>query len=150
MPAMSRIVKLSVALVSFLGFALAVLLSLYAVMAWMMVWIGNKSYTGFYSRLGAPLLLTSLAVGCFLTTIRLTQGKKWAWWGAIAAAALAGGFGLYCMWAAFYSKDDYIKSEVIFVLFCGLAFAIPAAVTAVLLNLPQVRRTFLAPLATDL
>jgi hypothetical protein len=142
---LSRIVNTSVALISFFGFALAALLWLYAVMAW----IGNRSYTGVYPRFGAPMLLTSLAVGCFLTTIRLIQGRKWAWWGAIAATVLTAGFGLFCMWAAFYSKDTYIRSEAIFVLLCGFMFVIPAAVTAVLLNLPQVRRTFLAPPTTS-
>jgi hypothetical protein len=55
---LSRIVKTSVALISFFGFALAALLSLYAVMAW----IGNRSYTGVLSTIwstDAPDLIGS-------------------------------------------------------------------------------------------
>ena len=91
------------------------------------------------------LMLASLALFCILATVQFIYGRTWAWWAALTITLAVGGFGVYSFWSAFYSRDPFLQSEGVFVLFIGLCSILPALTSAILLNLPKVRRHYSSP-----
>jgi hypothetical protein len=145
---MSRIVKTSVAVVSLLGFLLALLLSIYAAFSWI-VFARNSTYItphpSLLMRLLTPMILTAISLACVLVTVKLIRGRRWAWWGAAFVSVTMFGFGIFVCWTAFHPRDAYQESEGAFVLLSGIMVFVPALVSGVLLNLPTVRRNLLHP-----
>ncbi len=126
-------------MISIFGALLAGLLSFYAVFPWM---TGRTGFD-FARRFAASAAMSLLAVACFFTVVQLIRGKKWAWWSAQVLAAMSLGFGLLCLWYAFFPTNDFERSEAAFLLLAGFVFSIPSIITGTLLNVPPVRRRFL-------
>ena len=134
----SPILRASLAIISIFVTMLAALLELYAGMAW-----AHRAAYAATQRFGAPGILSLLAAACVITVIELIRGRTWAWWSTLIVAAMVLAFGLFCLVCAFRPITPFEHSEFPFLILTGMVFAVPAAITGVLLNLPAVRRKFL-------
>jgi len=127
--------RAAVAVISLFAAMLAALLSFYALFPWT---VGAPDIA-----VGQRLVLSGsmsvLATAGFFTLVQFIRGRRWAWWIVFIAAAMALAFGMLCLWCAFFPTNYFERSQTAFLLLAGLMFAVPAAITGMLLNLPQVR-----------
>ena len=130
------IARTVVGIVSTLGFILSALLIMYTAMSCM-----GRDWHPL-----TTLILALLAAGCLLTSAQLLHRKTWAWWSALGISVVIFGFGVFACWAAFFSKDPYVKSEAISSLLVGVFCMLPGVLSGVLLTLPAVRRYYLSNL----
>jgi len=127
--------RAAVAVISLFGALLASLVSFYAVFPWT---IGAPNIA-VGQRLVLSGAMSALAIAGIFTVMQFVRGKRWAWWTALVVAAMVLAFGVLCLWCAFFPSNYFERSETPFLVLAGLMFAAPAAITGMLLNLPQVR-----------
>jgi amino acid transporter len=130
--------RAAVAVVSLFGALLAALLSFYAVFPW----TSDGPDLAFGRRLALSALMSGLAIAGIFTVVQFVRGKTWAWFSALVTAAMVLAFGMLCLWCAFFPSNYFERSETAFLLRAGLMFAAPAALTGMLLSLPQVQGRF--------
>lgn len=133
------IARAAVAVISVFGAILAALLSFYAVFPWTVGWPDNA----FWQRVVLSASMSVLSAAGIFTLVEFVRGKRWAWWIALVVAAMVLAFGMLCLWCAFFPSNYFERSETAFLVAAGLLFAAPAAITGMLLNLPQVLGRFL-------
>src|SRR5579862_6067997 len=81
---MSKGARVAVGVVSLFGFALAAVLLMYAVVPWL-----DRSVRPFSaSRLHDTVGFGITGLLSIFATIRFIQGKRWAWWSAVAVATI--------------------------------------------------------------
>jgi cytochrome bd-type quinol oxidase subunit 2 len=127
----------ALAVISFFLITLAALLEMYAGMAW-----AHRAGAATSGRWSTGFL-SLLAAACVVTVIEFIRGRAWAWWMTLMLAAMVLAFGLFCLVCAFRPLTPFEHSEFPFLIMAGIVFAVPAAITGALLNLPAVRRRFL-------
>jgi hypothetical protein len=132
------IAKAAVAVISIFGALLAALLSFYAVFPWT---ITGPNTAGWH-RAALSGSMSVLSIAGFFTLVQFVRGKRWAWWIVLVVAAMVLAFGMLCLWCAFFPSNYFERSETAFLFLAGLMFAAPAAITGMLLNLPQVHGRF--------
>jgi pilus assembly protein TadC len=135
---MSAVVRIAVGIVSFFGFALAAVLFLYAANPWM----ERAEIPVLGSRIYDTAIFGVTGLLCIFVSIRLIQGKNWAWWTAIAVSIAALGLGVLFFVSALHPRDDFARSEAGFGLGISLILVTPGAISGVLLSLAPVRRRF--------
>jgi len=133
---MSRfdIERAAVGMISLFGAMLAALLSYYAVFPWTI----DGPDIAFGRRVAVSALMSGLAIAGIFTVVQFVRGKRWAWWSALVTAAMVLAFGMLCLWCAFFPSNYFERSETAFLWHAGLMFAAPAAISGMLLSLPQV------------
>jgi hypothetical protein len=135
---MSAVVKIAVGVVCFFGFGLASLLLMYAVSPW----IDRAVIPFFGSRVYDTVLFGVTGALSALTSIRLIQGKMWAWWAALAVSGIILGLGVLLLFTTLHPRDDFARSEAGFGMGISIILTLPGAISTVLLSLPRVRRRF--------
>jgi hypothetical protein len=133
---MSAVAKIAIGVVCFFGFTLAALLFFYAVNPW----IEQAEIPVFRSRVYDAGLFGVTGLLCLFVTIRLIQGRTWAWWSTFAVSLLTLGLGSFVFISALHPRDDFARSESGFGLGIAVFLMTPGAISGVLL--PSVRRTY--------
>jgi hypothetical protein len=129
----TAMVRTTIAIVSLFGFLFSGLMFMY----------GSLSALARPPHPASASTLMLIGLLSVFTTVQLIRRKKWAWWGAMFWTSLIFLFAMFCVWSAFYSTDAYARSEASFGFGIGVILMIPAIITAILLNIPQVRFMFL-------
>jgi hypothetical protein len=120
---------------------LAALLFLYAVNPW----FDHKEIPVFGSRLSETALFGAAGMTCAFVTMRLIQGRRWAWWTAFAASVVILGLGAFLLYSSLHPQNDFERSESGFGVGISIILAVPSLITSVLLTLPCVRQRFAVP-----
>lgn len=128
--------RIVVGVVSAFGLAVAATLFLYAVSPW----ADHQEIPFFGSRIVDIISFGVMGLLCVFVSIRLSQGRAWAWWTVLTANLVLMGLGGSLFLSALYPRDDFARSESGFGLGVGIIAIIPAAISIVLLSLPFVRR----------
>jgi hypothetical protein len=129
--------KVAIGVVCFLGLLLAALLFFYAKSLWIEqreIYFGSRFFNSAVSGMAGLF--------CVFVSMRLMQGKAWAWWTALAGSVLALVFGVLIFFSALHPRDDFARSESGFGLGISAIVMTPAVIANILLVLPPVRRRF--------
>ena len=137
---MSVPAKIALGIVCCCGFALTALFVLYAASPW----VDHKAIPVFGSRLADTILFRAAALICAFVTTRLIQFRRWAWWTAIAVSLLILGLGISVCYSAMHPKSDFARSESSLGIGISIILMTPSFISAFILLLPGVRRTFSA------
>jgi hypothetical protein len=132
--------KIAIGTLSFFGFAFAALLLFYAVNPW----LERTEIPFFGSRIRDTAWFGITALVSVFATIRLIQGKRWAWWTAVAVTVVALALAILLIVSVLHPRDEFAASEGGFGFCLALILLIPSVLSGVLLNLPSVRRRFLS------
>jgi hypothetical protein len=132
--------RIALGIVCCCGFALAALLFFYAVSPW----IDRKEIPVFGSGALDALLFGMAGLICSFVTMRLIQGRRWAWWTALTVSVLALGLGALLLATSLHPQNDFERSEFGFGVGTSIILTIPSLVTCALLLLPSVRHRFAA------
>jgi hypothetical protein len=120
-------------------FGFAALLLFYAVHPW----IDHKEIPFFDSRLSHNALFGAVGLICTFVTVRLIQGRPWAWWTAFAVSTLILSLGMFLLYSSLHPRSEFERSESGFGIGISIILIMPTFVSSVLLLLPSVRRRFL-------
>jgi len=137
---MSVPAKIALGIVCCCGFALTALLVLYAASPW----VDHKAIPVFGSRLADTILFRAAALICAFVTTRLIQFRRWAWWTAIAVSLLILGLGNLCLLLSDASKERFRSVGEQSWNWHFIILMTPSFISAFILLLPGVRRTFSA------
>lgn len=137
---MSAVVRIAIGVVCLFGFTLAALLFFYAANPWM----ERVEVPLFGSRIYDTALFSVIGLLCVLASIRLIQGRTWAWWTAFIVSLITFGLGAFLFVYALYPRDKFARSEGGFGLGIGIMLMIPGTISSILLNLSSVCRRFAA------
>ena len=132
--------KISIEIVAIIGMTLGALFLFQAVGPW----IEAQTIPMFGSRIYDTALFGAAGLLWVFITLRLIQGKVWAWWTTLWANILALGLGLSIFYSALHPHDDFARSESGFGIGISIILMTPAIVACVLLSLPPVRRRFVS------
>jgi hypothetical protein len=133
--------KVAVGIVCCCGFGFATLLFFYAANPW----IDHQEIPVFGSRQLDALLFSAAGFMCAFVTIRFAQGRRWAWWTAVAVSLLTLGLGVLLLYSSLQPQSDFARSESGFGIGISIILVTPSFVTGVLLALPRVRQRFAIP-----
>jgi hypothetical protein len=132
--------KIAIGIVATIGMTLGALFFFYGAGPW----IEAGAIPMFGSRIYDTTLFGVAGLLCIFITLRLIQGKVWAWWTTLWASILALGLGLAIFYSALHPRDDFARSESGFGIGISIILMTPAMVACVLLSLPPVRRRFVS------
>jgi hypothetical protein len=130
--------KIAVGVVCCCGFAFSALLLLYAASPWQ----DHKEIPVYGARALDTVLFGVAALICAFVTIRLLQGRRWAWWTAFAVSVLTLGLGVFVFYSALHPQNDFARSESGFGIGISIILMTPSLISSALLALPCVRRRF--------
>ena len=130
--------RFAVGVVSCFGFAFSLLLFFYAAGPW----VDHSVIPTFGTRICDTAVFGLIGLSCIFVSIRLIQGKTWAWWVALLVGIVMLGMGGRLLLLALYPRDDFARSEGGYGLVLSLFFLLPGALSLILLCLPFVRRRF--------
>jgi hypothetical protein len=131
--------KIAIGIVCFWGVALAALLFFYAASPW----IEHEAIPSFHSRFADTLLFGTAGLICLFVITRLIQGRRWAWWTALAVSTAILALGAVLLYSSFHAKTEFERSESGFGIGVSLILITPTTMSSVLLVLPFVRRRFI-------
>jgi hypothetical protein len=136
--AMSVADKIAVGVVGCCGFVFSALLLLYAASPW----LDHKEIPVFGARALDTALFGVAGLIFVFVTIRLLQGRRWAWRTAFAVSILTLGLGVFVFYSALHPQNDFGRSESGFGIGISIILMTPGLISGALLALPSVRRRF--------
>jgi len=130
--------RIAIGAVCFFGLALAAVLLLYAGSPW----VEQRAIPFFGSRFYDSSLFGIAGLFTVFVSVRLLQGKAWAWRAALAASVLMLALGVLIFISALNPRDEFARSESGFGIGISVIVMAPALIATILLILPPVRRKF--------
>lgn len=137
---MPAVVRIAIGVVCLFGFTLAALLFFYAANPWM----ERVEVPLLDSRIYDTAVFSVIGLLCVFVSIRLIQGRTWAWWTAFIVSLVTSGLGAFLFVYALYPRDKFARSEGRFGLGIGIMLMILGTISSILLNLSSVCRRFAA------
>jgi hypothetical protein len=115
------------------GFALAALLFFYAASPW----IEHRAIPLFHAGIADALLFGAAGLICLFVITRLIQGRRWAWWTALAVSTVVLALGALLLYSSLHAKTDFERSESGFGIGVSMILITPTAMCTALLVLPS-------------
>jgi hypothetical protein len=133
--------RIAIGVVSLFGFTLAILLFFYAAEPL----VDHAATPIFGSRIRDTAIFGPIGLSIVFVSLRLIQGRNWAWWIALAVSLITLGCGAFVFVSWIHPRDDFARSEGGYAFVLSLFLIAPGALNAILLSLPFVRRRFSLP-----